>query len=131
MMSYLQVFWCYHDVKLDGPVIGKHLVRPSPHRADELHSTNPIVCHENLLNAPFSTIAMNKLSGCGHLGGRVRGREGGVRGERRGGRDGRVGKEGGRVRGREEGEVRGEEGGRERGESREGRREKGRRVCGR
>lgn len=63
----LEVLRSDHDMELDGSFIPEHLVRPSPHRADELHCPNAIVGHQNLLNDLLAPITANKLFRGGHL----------------------------------------------------------------
>ena len=54
-------------MKRDGSLVVKHLITPSPHRADELHSSNTIVSDEDFLYHSLALIAVYKLSRSRHL----------------------------------------------------------------
>ena len=70
--TYFQAIRCDHDIKLYSSVISKHLICPPPDRPDELHCSDPIVGHKDLLYHTFTTIAVNKFPRREGLG---RGRE--------------------------------------------------------
>ena len=112
-------------MKLYSSVISKHLICPPPDRPDELHCSDPIVGHKDLLYHTFTTIAVNKFPWSCNLERGVGQRKGGVM--ECGRREGERGREGGKGKGSGEGEGNeGREGGSGKGRKREGEGKEGR-----